>query len=330
MKIGTASAAKGERGTGLLKVGELSLHSDVFIPVIIVHGKEEGPTFWINGAVHGDEINGSLAMYEVAWELNPKKLKGTLICTPIANTMAYHWRQTFNPLDHLDLDRQFPGDPEGVFSQRVAYQLFREVKEKANYLINFHTHATSYSAVPYVVFKSVPDAKLQVNHETEKVARIFGVLANCRVDIGTARGEQPSGPLFGGLDVNCMLNGIPAFMAEMGGGGRFERENIEVAKKGIKNVMKYLKMIPGEPEAAHEQYIFRSRKFLYSNRAGLAIMAVKPGDILNPGEKIAHIMDFFSELEVLRAKERSYILGARVNPVIHTGERVALLGLDWE
>lgn len=330
MKIGTASAAKGERGTGLLKVGELSLHSEVFIPIIIVCGQEEGPTLWINGAVHGDEINGSLATHEVAMELNPSKLKGTLVCSPIANTLAYQWRQTFNPFDHLDLDRQFPGDPEGVFSQRVAYHLFKEVKEKANYLINFHTHATPYAAVPYTVFKFVSGASPQVNQETEKIAKAFGVLENCRVDIGTAKGEQPSGALTGGLDVNCMLNGIPAFMAEMGGGGRFERENIEVAKRGIKNVMKYLKMIPGEPEAVGRQYIFRSRKFLYSNRAGLAIMDVKPGDILNPGEKIAHIMDFFSELEVLPAKERSYIIGVRVNPVIHTGERVALLGLNWE
>jgi predicted deacylase len=330
MKIGTALASKGERGTGLLKVGELSLHSDIFIPIIIVRGKEEGPTLWVNGAVHGDEINGSLAIHEVALELDPAHLRGTLVCSPIANTMAYQWRQTFNPLDHLDLDRQFPGDSEGVFSQRVAHCLFEEVKMKANYLINFHTHATPYSAIPYTVFKFVPGAPIQVNQETENVAKIFGVSAMCRVDIGTAKGEQPSGSLVGGLDVNCMLNGIPAFMAEMGGGGRVERENIGVAKKGIKNLMKYLQMIPGERETANQQNIFRSRKFLYSNRAGLAIMDVKPGDILDRGDKIAHIMDFFSELETLKAEERSYVLGVRVNPVVHTGERVALLGLNWE
>ena len=59
-------------------------------------------------------------------------------------------------------------------------------------------------------------------------------------------------------------------------------------------------------------------------------MDVKPGEILSQGERIAHIIDFFSEIETLEAQEKMYIIQVRVNPVVHTGDRVAFLGLEWE
>ena len=215
LKVGSASAEKGSKGQGFLKVGELSCHSKIVIPVLIVNGKENGPVLWINGGVHGDELNVFMAARRTAAALDPGKLKGALVCTPICNPLATQWRQKLNPYDYLDLDQQFPGDANGLISQRVAYHLFREIKDKANYLINFHTAATPYTAPPYTVYKVVPGAKPEVSQEAEKLARSFGVYGNCRVDISTAKGELPGG-LGGALDVNCALNGIRAFMAEVG------------------------------------------------------------------------------------------------------------------
>lgn len=329
LKVGSASAEKGTRGQGLLKVGELAVHAEIAIPVLIVNGRESGPTLWVNGAVHGDEINGFMAARRVASGLDLKKLKGVLICTPLCNPPATQWRQKLNPYDNLDLDQQFPGDPEGLLSQRVAYHLFREIKEKANYLINFHTAATPYTAPPYTVYKVVPGVKPEVNQEVEKLARVFGVYTNCKVDISTAKGELPGG-LGGALDVNCVLQGIPAFMAEVGTGGRFEEENIAVAERGIKNVMKYLKMIPGEIEAPKKQITITKRRFLYCNKGGFLVMDVKPGAVLSKGQKIAYIIDLFSEVETMEAKEKTFIIQVRINPIVHTGDRVAFLGLEWE
>jgi predicted deacylase len=329
LKVGSASAGKGSKGQGFLKVGELSCHSEIVIPVLIVNGKESGPVLWINGGVHGDEVNIFMAARRVAGALDPGKLKGALVFTPTCNPLATQWRQKLNPYDYLDLDQQFPGDPQGLISQRVANLLFQAIKDKANYLINFHTAATPYNASPYTVYKVVPGAKPELNQEVEKLARTFGVYGNCRVDISTAKGELPGG-LYGALDVNCTLQGIPAFMAEVGSGGKFEEENIAAAERGIKNIMKYLKMIPGEIEVPPIQIIITKRRFLYCNKGGFLIMEVKPGEVLSKGENIAHIIDFFSEIEILEAKEKAYIIQARVNPIVHTGDRVAFLGLEWE
>ena len=81
------------------------------------------------------------------------------------------------------------------------------------------------------------------------MAFAFGIYANCNVNIATAAGENP-GPLTASIDVQAALNGIPSFMAEIGGGGRLEKENIELAATGIYNVMKSLEMIPGEAKTS--------------------------------------------------------------------------------
>jgi len=328
LKVGSAAAAKGDKGQGFIKVGELAVHAEILVPVMIVNGRENGPTLWVNGAIHGDELNGFMAMRRVATELDPARLKGVLIITPLCNPGATQWRQKLNPYDYLDMDQQFPGDAEGLLSQRLAYQLFREIKEKANYLINFHTAATPFTASPYTVYKVVPGVKAGLNEKVEELARSFGTYANCKVDISSAKGELPGG-LGGALDVNCALQGIPAFMAEVGGGGKFEEENILAAERGIRNVMKSLRMIPGEMERPEKQITITKRRFLYCDKGGFLIMDAKPGAVLTRGQRIAHVIDLFSEVETIEAKGKSYIILARVNPIVHTGDRVAFLGLDW-
>jgi predicted deacylase len=327
--VGSASAEKGAMGKGFLKVGELSVHSEIVIPVLIVNGGENGPTLWINGAVHGDEINGFMATRRVALGLDPKELRGALVCTPICNPLATQWRHTINPYDFLNLDQQFPGNPEGLYSQQVAYHLFQEVKKTADYLINFHTAATHSRSNPYTVYKNVPGVEPEVSQETERVARVFGTDFACKVDMSTAKGEPPGG-VTGNLDVNCLLQGIPAFMAEVGQGGRFEEGNITFAEKGIGNVMKHLEMIPGEIEVPRKQTIITKRRPLCCKKAGFLIMDAEPGTIVSKGNRIAHTIDLFSEVETFEAQEDTFIILVRDNPIVHTGDRVAFIGLAWE
>ena len=327
--VGSAAANKGEKGQGFIDVGGLAVHAEIRIPVLIVNGRESGPTLWLNGAVHGDELNGFLAMRRVAAATDPRTLKGALICTPLANPLATQWRDKVSPYDHLDLDMQFPGDPAGLMSQRVADRLFREIKVKAQFLINFHTVGTPFSAISYALYKRVPGVKEDIFAATEGMARAFGLKYHCRVDLASARGELP-GNQAGALDVNCQLQGIPAFMAEVGCGGRFEEEKIAAAERGIRNVMKHLGMIAGEPERPEKQIVITRRKFIYANQAGFLIPEVGPGAILSPGQRIGRIVDFFSDVETVEAQEEVFIIHVRVHPTVHTGDRLAFLGLEWE
>ena len=91
------------------------------IPVIVLRGGQDGPTLWVNGAVHGHEVSGSQGMWELANELDPQSLKGTIIMTPIANVSAFCERRMKSMVDDFaDLDTQFPGSTTGLFA---AYQV---------------------------------------------------------------------------------------------------------------------------------------------------------------------------------------------------------------
>lgn len=299
------------------------------IPVIVLRGTQDGPTFWINGCVHGDELNGSAAAWELMGELDPAKLKGNIVVTPVANVAAFTEHTKNSNIDELDMDTQFPGDAEGFLCQILAKILYDEMKRHASFLINFHTISKLYDAKPYTVSKKVAGANPSVNVRALELALGFGVKANCVVDLATASGELP-GVTRGALDITCIGDGIPAFMGEMGHGGVIDPNIVEVAKRGLRNVMIMQGMIEGTVAKGQNQVRITKRKFVRSQTAGIIRVNTRPGDIVRAGDNIADFHYFGDRLTPYRVQQDSYIIATRAYPVINTGDRVAFLGLEWE
>lgn len=322
------SVEDGEKSFFKIPVGELAHRAEIQFPVIVVAGQKPGPTLWINGTVHGDELNGSYAAWELARELDPAELSGALVITPVCNPAAFECRNKISNLDSMDMDTAFPGDPKGMLSQRIADILYREIKAHANALINFHTMATPYQANPYSVRKIVPGVSDEVNRVAEEMQRAFGVVANCLVDLCSSVNELP-GVTSGALDITCLKDGIPAFMGEMGQGGKLEDRYIQAAKRGISNVMRYLHMLCGEVIQPDRKVLITGRCFLRSDRGGLMRMDVTPGQEVKAGESLLHLHYYGDKTEPYLAETNCYIIGIRENPVINTGDRVAFVGTKW-
>ena len=319
---------EGERAYFTVPAGELAHKAVVQLPVIVVAGKKEGPVLWINGTVHGDELNGSYAAWELSGEIDPEQLSGTLVVTPICNPIAFECRNKISAIDNMDMDTAFPGDPEGMMTQRIAYMIYREIKANAGAVISFHTMATPYRADPYSVRKIIPGVSDSVNQVSEGMQRAFGVVTNCVVDLRGDTNELP-GVTSGALDITCMKDGIPAFMGEMGQGGKVETEYVEAAKKGILNVMRYLKMLDGPVEKPGRQVLITKRRFLRSDKGGMIRMNVKSGDEVKAGESLLNLHYYGDEMESYPARTDCYVIGVRENPVVSTGDRVAFVGTEW-
>lgn len=319
---------EGERAYFTVPAGELAHKAVVQLPVIVVAGKKEGPVLWINGTVHGDELNGSYAAWELCGEIDPEQLSGTLVVTPICNPIAFECRNKISAIDNMDMDTAFPGDPEGMMTQRIAHLIYREIKANAGAVISFHTMATPYRADPYSVRKIIPGVSDSVNQVSEGMQRAFGVVTNCVVDLRGDTNELP-GVTSGALDITCMKDGIPAFMGEMGQGGKVETEYVEAAKKGILNVMRYLKMLEGPVEKPGRQVLITKRRFLRSDKGGMIRMNVKSGDEVKAGESLLNLHYYGDEMESYPARTDCYVIGVRENPVVSTGDRVAFVGTEW-
>lgn len=98
---------------GELCVGTSVTGQNMDIPYIMVKGKNAQPTLWINGQVHGDEINGVVTALEVAQSIDPNELVGSVIITPSGNPLALYNRTKRAPQDLQDLDQTFPGSASG-------------------------------------------------------------------------------------------------------------------------------------------------------------------------------------------------------------------------
>ena len=319
---------EGERAYFTVPAGELAHKAVVQLPVIVVAGKKEGPVLWINGTVHGDELNGSYAAWELSGEIDPEQLSGALVVTPICNPIAFECRNKISAIDNMDMDTAFPGDPEGMMTQRIAHMIYREIKANAGAVISFHTMATPYRANPYSVRKIIPGVSDSVNEVSEGMQRAFGVVTNCVVDLRGDTNELP-GVTSGALDITCMKDGISAFMGEMGQGGKVETEYVEAAKKGILNVMRYLKMLDGPVEKPGRQVLITKRRFLRSDKGGMIRMNVKSGDEVKAGESLLDLHYYGDEMESYPARSDCYVIGVRENPVVSTGDRVAFVGTEW-
>lgn len=93
--IGTVTAGCGEKVRGKLLAGEFSTGTEVYLPFILINGKEDGNTVWVNACAHGNELNGVLAAQKLARELRPEDVKGAVIITPICNPLAFREKKGF-------------------------------------------------------------------------------------------------------------------------------------------------------------------------------------------------------------------------------------------
>ncbi|MEG0751180.1 MAG: M14 family metallopeptidase [Oscillospiraceae bacterium] len=298
------------------------------VPVIVLSGASDGPTFWINGTVHGDEINGPYAAWQLVRELDPAEIKGNIVVTPIANVAAFVDQHKTSRIDDIDMDTQFPGAADGMAAQMLAKIIYDEIKKHASFLISFHTISKLYDAEPYTVSKLVPGADAAVNKTALELALAFGVKANCVVDLSNAAGELP-GVTNGALDITCIHDGIPAFMGEMGHGGVADPAIMAVAKRGLLNVMATQGMINRQIVKCEKQYRITKRKFVRGAVGGLIEMNCNPGDIVKANDTIAHFHYYDDNLIPYTVAQDSYIIATRCYPAFNSGDRVAFLGLEW-
>lgn len=328
IKVGSAACAQGEKASGYIHTAWLGDCSEVRVPVMIASGSEDGPVLWINAGVHGEEISGIYAIHRLFEGLDPKMIKGTVVATPGCNPLGLKGHNKFTPEDQLDMDQQFPGRRNGWLSEQMAYNFFNEVKPVADYMLDLHALG-GVDAVPYTVYKSTSGVDEKINTQTADIALLMNAEFNCHVDLTTATGELP-GALLGALDIQCILNGIPTVMVEMGAGNRVVWENVDRVQTGFKNVMKYIGMIEGDAEKIAGQKIVTKRDFPTNVRGGLVFPEVKPGTILKKGDPIAKIKDYVGNvLEEISAEQDCIVIGVLENPIADAGKVITAMGLEW-
>jgi predicted deacylase len=305
--VAGVSVGLGESADLSLPIAQSYSGADVGVPVRVWRAPEPGPTVFVTGVVHGDELNGAGIVREIMLRPAFELLRGSLLLVPVVNILGFERHSRYLP-DRRDLNRSFPGGPSGSLASRLAHAVFTEVISQSDFGVDLHTAALRRTNFPNVR----GDLRLP---EVRRLAEAFG----CEVIINT-RGQPRT------LRRSACDAGVPTIILEAGTVWRVEPSVLEWGVRGIRNVLIELGMAAGEPVRPAYQAIVRRKTWVRARAGGFLEFHVGPGDLVEAGQAIATCTSLRGErLDVLEAPMDSVVLGMTMLPAATPGDPVCHL-----
>lgn len=284
----------------------------VSTPVLITNGIAPGPTVCLTAAVHGDELNGIEMVRRVFHDIDPNKLSGALIGVPIVNVQGFRRGSRYLP-DRRDLNRYFPGNPNGSAAARIAHSLFTDVITHCDALIDLHTGSFERANLPQL------RADLR-NPDVVTLTHGFGAMVVLH-----------SKPTVGTLRYAATLAGIPALTVEAGGPSQLELYEVKHGVKGIETLLTTLGMtrrirLWGDPEPVY----YRS-SWVRADNGGILLSDVSLGSTVRKGDLLGSITDPMNNARSeLRSPYSGRIIGMARNQVVMPGFAAFHVGIETD
>lgn len=194
-----------------------------------------GPTTLLLGGCHGDEYEGPVALARLVHEVDLAKVRGTILVAPAINLPAVRSGTRLSPLDGLNLNREFPGDPNGSITQRIAYFLSTEIIPKCDAVVDIHSGGRSLSFLPCTFIHLSPDGPR--NDDLIEAARSFGCSLTVVVD-------EPHASVM--IDDVVEKAGKLMIATELGGSGTLSAHTASLARSGVLRLLRHLGNYEGE------------------------------------------------------------------------------------
>jgi len=303
LQIGDKEIAPGTREIINFSLPPLISHSDLHIPVHVIHGKKSGPCLLVCAALHGDEINGIEVIRRLIGTKSLSLLRGTLIAVPIVNIYGFIHMSRYLP-DRRDLNRCFPGSETGSLAGRLAYRFMQEIVSKATHGIDLHTAAVHRDNFPQI------RADLE-DPETLRLAEAFRapLILDSALRPGTIREA-------------AVAKGIPWLVYEAGEALRFDEVSIRAGVRGIINVMREIGMMNKKKGlTAFVPRTVKSNFWIRAPQSGILRLTIKLGGHVNKGDLLGYVADPYGENETpIIAPNTGIVIGRTNLPLVHEGD----------
>ncbi|MFM0034703.1 N(2)-acetyl-L-2,4-diaminobutanoate deacetylase DoeB [Paraburkholderia strydomiana] len=298
------------------------------IPITVVRNGA-GPTALLTGGNHGDEYEGPIALSKLAASLKAKDVTGRVIIVPFMNFPAFRAGSRTSPIDRGNLNRSFPGRPDGTITEKIADYFQRYLLPLADYVLDLHAGGRTLDFVPFAAIHLLPDATQQAR--CEAAMRAFGAPYSMRML------ELDSVGLY---DTAAEDAGKVFVSTELGGGGTATVQSVAVAERGVRGFLQHagiLSQREGEQDAVHVTARARTTTlldmpngtcFTTSEHDGLLELCKDLGETVESGEVIARIYDASRTgvAPVEYRARRAGMLAARHFPgLVRIGDTVAVV-----
>jgi uncharacterized protein len=276
-------------------------------PAFEARGAADGPRLTLLGGIHGCEYSSIAAVTRFMNELDTSDLSGAITAVPVVSMESFRQRTAFVvPADGKNLNRCFPGSYDGSYAEVLARSIFDELIAPADVLVDLHGGDLVEGLEPFSIYVASP-----VEERAHGIAVAFGLPY-------VVREEPEEGGLAGMTSSAAAQAGIPAIIAEAGGRGLLEEQAVQLLVDGVRNVLRHLGMLPGEPDPPRRELRqVDSFIWLRSEHEGWWDPAVESGDEVRAGQRIGWVRNLWGDvLEEIEAPADGVILFITTSPAV--------------
>jgi N-alpha-acetyl-L-2,4-diaminobutyrate deacetylase len=251
----------------------------VMIPVTVIKNGA-GPTALLTGANHGDEYEGPIALFELARNLRADQITGRVIILPAMNQPAFSAGTRTSPIDRGNMNRAFPGRPDGTVTEKIADYFQRVLLPMADVVLDFHSGGKTLDFLPFCAAHVLPDKAQEA--ESFRLVRAFGAPYSVKMLEIDAVGMY---------DTASEDMGKVFVTTELGGGGTASARTAGIALQGCRNLLVAAGILKGHVVEQSTQWLDMpdSDCFTFSEDAGLIRFLADLGDRVTNGQVIAMI-----------------------------------------
>ena len=307
-----------------------SVHSSAYgyIPIpIAVLRRGEGPTALLIAGTHGDEYEGQVALCNLIRALTPETIQGRVIVLPAANLPAAVAGKRTSPIDEGNLNRLYPGDPDGSVTEQIAFYIEHELVARADMVVDLHSGGSS--------LMYVPSALITLNDENPaRHADLFAALRAFAAPVGYVGHASPGQGALRTTSGAAMRQGKLAVGTELGGTGTVTPAALRIAERGVRNVLAHMGILPpseAEPHATRILDVAGPDYFVYSPGPGVYEPLVELGDMVTAGQPAARIHQPetpWAEVQEVAFAHDGFVLCKRIPGRTVRGDCLFHLGTD--
>ncbi|MBJ6136432.1 succinylglutamate desuccinylase/aspartoacylase family protein [Marinobacter litoralis] len=281
-------------------------------PVLVVNGAHAGPTLCLTGAIHGDELNGIEIVRRAMYDLDPAKLSGQVVGVPIVNLTGFQQGSRYLP-DRRDLNRYFPGRPDGTLADRIAHSLFNSVIRHCDMLVDIHTGSLKRT--------NLPQLRADMNNpEVAEFTKGFD-----RMAVVHSSGSE------GMLRTAAVNAGIRAVTLEAGESLRIQEHQIKAGVNSLNSLMEKHGMISRMFVWGDPQPVYYDSLWIRAQHGGILFSEVALGDRVSEGEILGYVSDpITNEQYPIRSNANGRVIGMAVDQVVMAGFAAYHIGTEAE
>ena len=258
---------------------DASAWGSIVIPITVAkNGK--GPTILFTGANHGDEYEGPVALFDLANQIKAEDISGRVIIIPGMNYPAFQAGKRTSPIDGGNMNRVFPGNPEGTFTEKIADYFSRTLLPLADYVLDFHSGGKTLDFLPFCCAHVLENKKQQ--------AKCIAAMKAFNAPHSVMLLEIDATNMY---DTAAENMGKVFISTELAGGATTSAYTVAIAKKGIRNILRHAGITKGEMEVDETLSLDMpdERCYVFSETSGLVEHCVDLGDEVKKGQLVAKV-----------------------------------------